>query len=55
MLRGFNEQKHAWSPLEKYPLSINSSVCYVIYIVLKNFLPVQNIEKFLPAIFTARV
>ena len=54
MLGGINEHKQAWSPLEKYQLSINRSVCYVIYIVLKNYLPVQNIEKFRTTFFTAR-
>ena len=54
MLRGINEHKQAWSQLEIYPLSINRSVCYVIYIVLKNFLPVKNIEKFPTTFFTVR-
>jgi len=54
MLRGINEDKQAWSPLEKYLLTINRSVCYVTHTVLKNFLPVQNIAKFRTIIFTAR-
>jgi hypothetical protein len=48
------KRKEAWSPLEIHPFSFNRSDCCVTYIMLKNFLPVQNIEKFLTAIFTAR-